>query len=191
MLNGTRIVRTSYTRHCKSGNYEYFRDRQILQFTCDQCGIDYEKPRNGKDTGRDRLMHFCPECFDITKSTYLAKKRSTRKNGSLGESRPRGKTKYMEVWVGKDSWHHKTRRNNGWIRQHIFVMQEELGYVIPVGYVVHHIDGDKRNNNKENLVLLSIQEHNNAHAKSELLIFELVKKNIVVFNRITKLYEFL
>ena len=69
-------------------------------------------------------------------------------------------------------------------------MQEFLQYVIPRGYVVHHIDGDKRNNKIENLALLTVKEHNNAHAKTELLIFELVKRGMVIFNRDTKLYDF-
>ena len=69
-------------------------------------------------------------------------------------------------------------------------MEVDLGYNIPKGYVVHHIDGNKQNNILSNLVLLTVEEHNNAHAKSELLIFQLVKDGIISFNRTTKLYEF-
>lgn len=46
------------------------------------------------------------------------------------------------------------------------------------------------NNNLDNLCVMSQQEHNNAHAKSEQLIFQLVKEGKVIFNRMTNMYEF-
>lgn len=91
------------------------------------------------------------------------------------------------MYVGIDSWHTKVQGH--WCREHIYIIEEDLGYRIPKGYVVHHIDGDKDNNKKENLVMMTVQEHNNAHAKSESIIFHLVKSGLIIFNRITKLYE--
>lgn len=35
---------------------------------------------------------------------------------------------------------------------------------IPFGMIVHHIDGDKRNNDIQNLKLMSVKEHNRLHA---------------------------
>lgn len=35
---------------------------------------------------------------------------------------------------------------------------------LPAGYVVHHIDGHKQNNSKENLELLSVSEHMTHHS---------------------------
>lgn len=37
--------------------------------------------------------------------------------------------------------------------------------------------------------MLTVQEHNNAHAKFELIIFDLVKAGKIIFNRNTNLYE--
>ena len=34
-----------------------------------------------------------------------------------------------------------------------------------IDYVLHHIDNQKTNNNKDNLVWLSVQQHNKVHAK--------------------------
>jgi DNA-directed RNA polymerase subunit RPC12/RpoP len=193
MFIGTRIDRNIYTRHTGNKEITYFRDREILSYKCDDCGKEFEKQRNGSKEGRAQLMHFCSSCFDFSKSTLLARNKKTDQRiiGSVGEFRSRDITKYIEVWTGIHSWHQKNLNNSGWIRQHIFVIQEELGHIIPDGYVVHHIDGDKRNNKRENLALLTVQEHNNAHAKSELLIFELVKKGIIKFDTLTKLYDFL
>ena len=48
---------------------------------------------------------------------------------------------------------------------HVVVWETEKG-TVPEGYVVHHIDGDKYNNNIENLTLLSKSEHIKHHASN-------------------------
>ncbi len=57
------------------------------------------------------------------------------------------------------------------------------------GHVIHHIDGVKTNNLLENLVEMTVEEHNRCHAEYELIIFELVKQGIVLFNRESNRYE--
>jgi hypothetical protein len=68
-------------------------------------------------------------------------------------------------------------------------METHLQRRIEKGEVVHHIDGDKRNNKLENLFLTTIAEHNKLHAESESIIFELVKQGKIVFNRKMARYE--
>jgi hypothetical protein len=66
-----------------------------------------------------------------------------------------------------------------------------LGRALTKGEVVHHINGDKTNNQLENLYLTTVQEHNKLHAESERIIFSLIKQGKVVFNRETGRYELL
>lgn len=48
---------------------------------------------------------------------------------------------------------------------HSVVMCEALGLTeIPKGFIVHHIDGDKHNNNISNLALMTIAGHGRIHA---------------------------
>lgn len=47
---------------------------------------------------------------------------------------------------------------------------------------IHHIDGDKLNNNFHNLVLCSVSEHTKIHKSYENLVYKLIKADIVQFD---------
>lgn len=73
---------------------------------------------------------------------------------------------------------------------HRFLMEQLLGRKLLKGEVVHHIDGDKHNNDISNLVLCKdMGEHRKLHCSAELVIFELVKKSLVYFDRKDKVYK--
>jgi len=117
---------------------------------------------------------------DLGRETYkntLLKKIGERTVDSLG---------YVRIYVGNT--HQYSEGYGGAIREHILVMENRLGRSLQKGEVVHHIDGDKTNNQLDNLDLLSVKEHNNCHAKSEEVVFELYKQGVVGYNRDTKRY---
>jgi len=58
---------------------------------------------------------------------------------------------YIHIW--KDN---KVKRYHRWI-------WEELNGKIPEGYVIHHEDGDKMNNNIQNLEMIKNSEHTKLH----------------------------
>ena len=56
------------------------------------------------------------------------------------------------------------KTENGWIREHIFIVQESIKRELTKDEVVHHIDGNKQNNDIENLVIFPNQkEHSHFH----------------------------
>ena len=58
---------------------------------------------------------------------------------------------------------------NGNIRKHREVFCGWLGLKeIPKGYVVHHIDGNKQNNDMGNLIMLTRSEHARLHTEVEM-----------------------
>lgn len=67
--------------------------------------------------------------------------------------------KYHRLSKGKDE--------NGkriLIDEHRYVMEKHLGRKLKRNEIVHHIDGNKSNNNIENLTIMSLSEHARLHA---------------------------
>lgn len=71
---------------------------------------------------------------------------------------------YGYVMVLKPDWY-TGRKGSRHVFKHSVVMCEVLGLTeIPKGFCVHHVDGDKKNNNVNNLALLSTSAHMRLHA---------------------------
>jgi len=56
--------------------------------------------------------------------------------------------------------------------------------------VIHHIDGSKTNNIPENLLLCTVEQHNQCHAKIERLVFEMYAQGLVDFDKEKMEYYF-
>ncbi|MBT7755447.1 MAG: HNH endonuclease [Candidatus Magasanikbacteria bacterium] len=188
-INDT-LNKTEFTR--KSGSY--FREKTWHNFTCDSCSAFFCRAKGTVDPVRlsDDYNHVCNDCGASAAAKMLAAHRAKKilERYEIGEVRETW-DQYNVVFVGLDD-NFITRNGGGryWARQHTYVMESHLGRSMAKGEVVHHIDGDKKNNKLENLVTMTVQEHNNCHAKSEKLIFEMVKAGLITFNRETNLYEF-
>ena len=57
---------------------------------------------------------------------------------------------YLETYLPN---HHKAKVN-GMVCDHFLIAEEKLGRPLKEGEVVHHIDGNKHNNNLENIFLI-------------------------------------
>jgi hypothetical protein len=62
------------------------------------------------------------------------------------------------------------RKNNKTIREHRLVMENYLGRkLLPFPYeVIHHIDGNRTNNNISNLIIMTNSEHTSMHRKESI-----------------------
>jgi hypothetical protein len=59
--------------------------------------------------------------------------------------------------------HYYKRKNKTSERRYVVVMERHLGYSIPKGWVVHHIDMDPTNDNITNLCLMTHAAHSKLH----------------------------
>ena len=124
--------------------------------------------------------------YPFSKTTYYRKKkvaeklgcgilelpdnRGKHKNHTKGENHPR-KAKfgarhisshgYVRVYVGKE---HPLANTIGHAYEHVLVWVEN-GNVLPNGNIIHHIDGNKENNEIENLEIMTASEHAKHHYK--------------------------
>lgn len=74
------------------------------------------------------------------------------------------KTKPKKTFIDKDGYR---RFIDSGILIHRWMMEKETGQKLKPGEVVHHIDGNKRNNDIKNLMLFDNQDdHNEYHQKN-------------------------
>ncbi len=72
---------------------------------------------------------------------------------------------YQWIYVGKD---HPKANSSGSVHSHIVVMEQHLGRQLRAGEVVHHLDGNKRNNAVENLALCASEsEHQKTYHREQ------------------------
>jgi hypothetical protein len=180
---------TKFKRSSKFGKtVEYEREKELHHLLCDGCGGEFS--RDISQIGHHRLnnsvKHFCNQCGQKVVGKFANSKRL--KTFEIGNKLLTGHG-YIETCVGDNTSYSGVK--GGYIREHIKVMQDYLGRQLIKGEVVHHIDGDKTNNDISNLDLCTVTEHNNAHAKIEQIVFELVKQGKVSYDRVTKRYHLL
>lgn len=68
-------------------------------------------------------------------------------------------------------------------RLHVAMWEAKYGREVPEGCVIHHLDWNKSNNTVENLVCLTVEEHERIHnivggEKGKALGYELVKDRV-------------
>lgn len=177
--------------HCVSKKgVSFLREVKVKKciFSCDECGIEFERKSGSISNLRknNNYKHFCDNCKNPAIYAKLGhEKIKENLEKRIGE-RQIDSSGYIRVRVGRD--HLGSGFYGGAVREHILIMEQHLGRKLNSGEVVHHIDGNKQNNNIENLDLCTVKEHNKCHATSEEIIFELYKQGIVGYNKVTKRY---
>ena len=139
---------------------------------CKNCGADFTPDRRNVAKGQGwccskrcatQLRHRTggfPEkspWTDEQRREYIAKRKA---NGTWheGESHPKWKG-----GVGDDGAYRAVRRNGRKIRQHRVIAEQALQRPLTPHEVVHHIDGDGRNNALRNLQVMPKAVHTALH----------------------------
>jgi len=161
---------------------------KICHLKCDSCKKEFRRKHSQMSPSRmnDNFKHFCDDCKDPSLFADLGRE-VIRQNldERVGEKRI-DQNGYVQVRVASD--YVGSGLYGGAVREHILVMENHIGRQIEKGEVVHHIDGDKTNNNIKNLQLMTVAEHNACHAANDRLVMELFRSGVVGYDRKTKRY---
>ena len=138
-----------------------------MSLICDNCGKRYESYQCGKN------YHFC--------SIECRRQAGKLVNSAINEDAKRKSTERI-VWYNKNVFNHGEHRQrqadalrakasgknyitrNG-RHEHRTVAESKLGRALRPDEVVHHIDGNIRNNNPENLQVMTQAEHIKEHLR--------------------------
>lgn len=93
------------------------------------------------------------------------------------------------VWIDHSGYVRVKVADGVWRLQHVLVMEEVIGRSLEKGEIVHHVNGIKTDNRRENLWLAAnLGIHNAAHASFEALLGGLIADGVVEFDPISGRY---
>ena len=144
---------------------------------CDDCGD--EKEVSGYYSMRKKANHYCSSCsnkraFELKKDSYKPWNIGKTYQKCSGSSYI-NQAGYKMYYIGDKTY------KGGYVAEHRIVVELELGRRLKKGEVIHHIDGDKLNNNLSNLLLLNKTSHRVCHGNLEKIAFLLVQNGLISF----------
>jgi ribosomal protein S27AE len=112
---------------------------------CPHCGVDFMRTHKQVNVVIKRSGEWqCKKC------TLL--KRNLSGASPIGATRVHNSNGYV---LEKKEW--------GWVRQHVFLMEQHLGRKILPSEAVHHINFIKSDNRIENLAVMNHGDHTRLH----------------------------
>lgn len=118
---------------------------------CEECGVDVKMPPSQFKRAKH---HFCSkQCHMAYMNRELNPTRMTPE--------VREKLRTSRLGSGEGKTYTKTYGRH----THRLVAEQMLGRPLEKGEIVHHIDGNKRNNDPSNLMVMTQSEHCRLHFK--------------------------
>ena len=127
----------------------------MVDVICDECGVAVKMP---------------PAQFRRAKNHFCSKKCHMKfMNRELNPTRmtPEVRKKISDSRI--NSGEQKTYQKLNGRHTHRTVAEQVLGRPLQEGEIVHHIDGDKRNNDPSNLMVMTQSEHARLHFRKKVV----------------------
>lgn len=161
-----------------------------INYLCPLCN---KKQETTEWRFKRKKTPFCKDC--VTKGTQTGIKKpqvSKEKSGRWKGGRYISSDGY-EMVKCENQFHDSGRQK--YKKAHVLIMEEHLGRELKtqqghMGEQIHHVDGDKLNNDLKNLVLCKdTREHRNLHVQLEKISLDLVRKGVIIFDHGTNTYQ--
>lgn len=168
-------IREFCSRQCANEYHWKQKEKKITKLVCENCGKEFEVKSSDYRLTHGGIKYCSKRCTGVALRT-----------GNIVKCKQCGKEFYstrnefcsQKCVYDYKSEHspHKTYTENGYIvvhkrgynkrgnaKQHRLIMEEHLGRKLLKDEVVHHINGDKKDNRIENLRVMSRTEHSKLH----------------------------
>ena len=154
---------------------------------CDFCGKEFERNRSQL---KGKKHHFCcrkcvsdysskeknPEHYKELKDLTSVSRNLSELNRRLNPTRMTAETREKIRNAHLNNGNGVTYTKLYGVHEHRLVAEKKIGRKLLPGEVVHHIDGNKRNNNPDNLIVFPSQSaHAQHHSNLMWFIKELEK----------------
>jgi hypothetical protein len=107
--------------------------------------------------------HVCKNCEQVFLSKY-----KDRKFCSVECACEYRRKKPKTAKISKDGYKRIWLTDGSSIKEHTYIMEQHIGRKLKQDECVHHIDGNRSNNDIENLQLMTIGEHSKLHRMQEM-----------------------
>ena len=169
------------------------KDLGYFEKTCKNCNKIFKVRNIRKDKAK-----FCShKCYWIFLKLSNPQREHLYKLGlrQRGENSPvwKGGTRsggyeYLRI----HSPNHPNKDTQGYVAKHRLVVEENIGRNLKDKELIHHLDGDKSNNDITNLLLCkNSSEHGNIHYAMEQFVYELIKNKKVFYCKEDKKFKWL
>lgn len=170
-----------------------------VKVKCDSCGNESETTYSNYFHSQEKrawpLTTYCRSCVCKLSANARRGKPAHNKGKKLppskkGENHPSWKG---GRYVSSDGYlmvRKKTggRGWQGYQKEHTILIENKIGRKLLENEVIHHIDGNKQNNNLTNLWLTTGDAHKNAHNSLQKVGFELFQAGILGFDKSSGTY---
>ena len=165
-----------------------------ITLQCEDCGFVREVQRCTAIL--DKSEHPCRACSNKRNGIAKIGKYTAWNSGKRYSIRETERTEYVDthgyvqVWCGRGEG--SRGRKDGYRLKHHLVMEDALGRKLESQEIVHHIDGNKLNNDISNLLLCrNTSHHRSIHNQLEQLAFSMIQAGTIVFDAKEQRYAFL
>ena len=140
-----------------------FKVKPYREKTAKYCSYEcYWKAKRGKKPWMTGKKHKTKSKEKMSEKVKQAWKRGVYNKRINHEG---DKTNHSLGYIEVKMPNHPMADKRGYVLEHRLIMAQKIGRMLKSTELVHHINGDKKDNRIENLRLLSRKNHNNIHPK--------------------------